>query len=98
MMTQTVKREPFYVIDRKKELSRKKLCRFGILEVQEAGAGLWRVHSDSGNDYIISHIEGRYECDCPYGIKQQELADFSKDCRHVKAVKRFENRDLVYVA
>jgi hypothetical protein len=84
---QITSNKPFYVIDKKKELKRKGICTFGILRIEQVGAGLWKILSDSGNIYFISHVDCGLVCDCPYGQKQ------IGPCRHVRAVEQKMERE-----
>jgi hypothetical protein len=85
--------KPVYIMDRKKVLPRKKLCRFGILKVLISSDSAWSVDSDSGNSYTVAKNEfGQLTCTCPFGKKQMESGDFSKECRHMKAVKQSEQQ------
>ncbi len=54
--------------------------------VQRIGAGMWRVTSDSGNRYIVSHVDDELLCDCLWAQNMLEAGIMGNNCRHVVAV------------
>lgn len=60
------------------------------------------VHSDSGHDYVVTHIRRsgmrRWGCSCPNFLFVRQARHSGRYCKHICAVREFANRKIEVAA